>query len=294
MWLVRHLLSVFGFILWAPVIFRGVKSIVGFGGDLDFLLSRAQEPGWVGVVLTWMLAPPDWLLLPLIVLGGFLIWLDVNRPWAPKPKPAQIMVECFRDTYPKTVPLGEQIYDIDFWWEAGQGRTIGMGHRVSVPNAPDAPDWYAKNAYRCDITNFGPEPIFDVVMTFIASLNEVVPQSTGQTIGREVYAGEWTVRIPKILPGRDGRFCLYLLNTGLHHAEVAIPTSASYVGLSGGSGSRHTCCRRMNGGLVSGLVDPKLFRPNRRHHLQQKSSRELSATYLIPQITLVFLNPDLF
>jgi hypothetical protein len=60
---------------------RGAKWVVGLGGDIDFILSRSQEPGWVGQMINWIIDPPAGAIAPLIVLGFLLIWLDVKRPW---------------------------------------------------------------------------------------------------------------------------------------------------------------------------------------------------------------------
>jgi len=59
-----------------------VLSLVGFGGSIDFVISRSQEPGWVGQMINWLIDPPGWSVLPLIGLGLTCIYWDAQRQLA--------------------------------------------------------------------------------------------------------------------------------------------------------------------------------------------------------------------
>ncbi|TIU46002.1 MAG: hypothetical protein E5W19_28185 [Mesorhizobium sp.] len=55
------------------------------GGDIDFVVSRTEDPGWVGVVMRFLFSQPELVNLALLVGGLLLIYWDVrrNRPRPP-------------------------------------------------------------------------------------------------------------------------------------------------------------------------------------------------------------------
>jgi hypothetical protein len=83
-WLRHHWLALLGAIPLIPPLFKWFGRLVGRGGDADFIISRISDPGWVGTMIGWIINPPGWAIVPLILGGLFLIWLDVRRrPDAP-------------------------------------------------------------------------------------------------------------------------------------------------------------------------------------------------------------------
>lgn len=78
-WIKRHWLALLSALPFAPPLFKGIKGLVGLGGDADFIISRSQEPGWVGMMLAWLTDPPGWSILPMILAGLGLIYWDAQR-----------------------------------------------------------------------------------------------------------------------------------------------------------------------------------------------------------------------
>jgi hypothetical protein len=79
MWIRRHWRALVGAFLLLEPIWRGIKWLITLGGDVDFIVSRSQEPGWVGAVIDTLISPPGWITLPLIVSGLALIYWDTRR-----------------------------------------------------------------------------------------------------------------------------------------------------------------------------------------------------------------------
>jgi hypothetical protein len=75
----RHwtaLLSIFPFL---PALGRLAKSGLQWFGDHDLVISRIEDPDWLGAVMRWLLDPPPALILPTLLLGLLLIAADVWR-----------------------------------------------------------------------------------------------------------------------------------------------------------------------------------------------------------------------
>ena len=62
------------------VIGEAIHFVITLGGDVDFVVTRAANPGWVGKMTGYLLNPPLWTLPILLVFGLGLIWWDVKRP----------------------------------------------------------------------------------------------------------------------------------------------------------------------------------------------------------------------
>jgi hypothetical protein len=75
----RHwtaLLSIFPFL---PALGRLLKPVLQWAGDLDLVISRIEDPDWMGIVMWWFLDPPPWVILPALIVGFLLIGADIWR-----------------------------------------------------------------------------------------------------------------------------------------------------------------------------------------------------------------------
>jgi len=80
MLLFRVLRRIVGAILFVVLpLWKFVRETVSWGGNLDFVISRSQDPGWVGLAINRLLDPPAWSLIPLMLAGFALLWWDVRR-----------------------------------------------------------------------------------------------------------------------------------------------------------------------------------------------------------------------
>jgi hypothetical protein len=79
-WIRRYWLAIGGFILSAGgAIFRYAKEIISLFGDIDLLVERSRDPGWVGDMMGFLLDPPGWLILAVVIAGLLAIYVDVRR-----------------------------------------------------------------------------------------------------------------------------------------------------------------------------------------------------------------------
>jgi hypothetical protein len=70
-------------VFWA-VAGKLIKSILQYFGNFDLIISRVEEPSWIGTLghlaLEGFLNPPSWLLIPIVIVGLLLIWWDRKEP----------------------------------------------------------------------------------------------------------------------------------------------------------------------------------------------------------------------
>lgn len=76
MWIRRHWPKFVGYALLAWTV---TVRVLGAVGSVDLVISRAQDPGWVGTVIGLVLNPSPWIDILLIVGGLGLIWWDLRR-----------------------------------------------------------------------------------------------------------------------------------------------------------------------------------------------------------------------
>lgn len=62
-----------------PELWRLLSRAINRLGDIDFLVERAKDPGWIGAMLRFLADPPPYFTVPLMVVGLMLIYRNVNR-----------------------------------------------------------------------------------------------------------------------------------------------------------------------------------------------------------------------
>lgn len=75
----RYWRSALGIIFLIPPAWHALHSLIMWGGDIDFVISRSADPGWVGNLIDFLLNPPGVITLPFIVIGLLLIYWDNRR-----------------------------------------------------------------------------------------------------------------------------------------------------------------------------------------------------------------------
>jgi hypothetical protein len=73
--------GVLGAISLLEPIWRGIKWLLHWLGDFDFVISRIEDPDWMGPMIHWLIDPPGWVTFPALILGvGLLyIWSGYRR-----------------------------------------------------------------------------------------------------------------------------------------------------------------------------------------------------------------------
>jgi len=75
----RHWLSVVGALSLVVPVANVVLHIVELAGDVDFVIARIKDPGWLRIVGHYLLVPPWWATPFFIAFGLGLIYLDNRR-----------------------------------------------------------------------------------------------------------------------------------------------------------------------------------------------------------------------
>ena len=57
-WVRRHWLALLGAFFLIPNVVKFLKWLLGLGGDFDFIISRYQDPEWIGAISSGF-EPPD-------------------------------------------------------------------------------------------------------------------------------------------------------------------------------------------------------------------------------------------
>lgn len=60
-------------------LWRGFRWVVGRGGDTDFIISRIEDPSWVGKMINWLINPPAWFPALLALAAIVLIFWDIRK-----------------------------------------------------------------------------------------------------------------------------------------------------------------------------------------------------------------------
>lgn len=78
-WIRKHWRVVVAVLGGIEPLWRILRWIVGFAGDIDFLVSRIREPAWIGDLFAFVNDLPPWVSLLLIVASASLIYWDMLR-----------------------------------------------------------------------------------------------------------------------------------------------------------------------------------------------------------------------
>jgi hypothetical protein len=238
MWFLRHVLGLLGALTLLPTVVRLGKAAVGLGGDVDFIISRSNDPGWIRQAVNWLFHPPDWAIAPLIILGLMLIWADVKRPWKRlKSGPTTLLIECYRTKFPMVLPASGRLHSLNLE-RREKVRSVEMGEQVGAPGDPIS--WpFTRDCYRIEITNLGAGAIFDVAMSFPAKFAEITTEKEGRVSkpNEVAFSGDWTIHIPTIFPGKENTFALFVYSHGKHFVSTTLPDAATF--LVAGSNRRY-------------------------------------------------------
>jgi hypothetical protein len=141
-WIRRHWLALLGLAPLLPPLIKGIVSLIGYGGSVDFVISRIQEPAWVGDIIRFVVDPPGWSILPLIAFGLVLIYWDLR--WRKTQTPTVAVgrgtsSERSRQTIPPSALPPRDVTLTDAMWRAFTGRWNGRPQaKMDIGSDPEA------------------------------------------------------------------------------------------------------------------------------------------------------------
>lgn len=180
-----------------------------------------------------------------MALGGAALIFAVNTPmvlaflhrFQGTAAEAKIYLQCDTMPMPKNYPASGEIYLVEPHSADPINNNVGGLEKMFGPSGGGPITWSSPEkqfdvGYRCQVFDYGSEPLFDVRLNFDVSIRKVVKGDGGSQSGGETIAStQWTATFPKIDQGADKPFVFYFYNRFLpYFVQINLPpSSASFV-----------------------------------------------------------------
>jgi hypothetical protein len=229
-----YIITVIGAIL------GSAKGILDWLGRLDFIISHQGELGWIGKAMEYMVSPPWWLPWLVMGFGLIIIWGENRYRNKINAGPnVNLTFESDLAELPTIVPPEGQIFTLPLFYSPDSfHEPIGLSPRHGHPGSPLT--WFkdrkSPQVYRCQITNYGNDPILQVTLTLRIHYRPIQQSSNNpsvKTSGDIIHSYDWSVLFPKIDPGKQHAATFYVHNTGSYLAVVIPPRHAKYIPING-------------------------------------------------------------
>lgn len=87
-----------------------VWGLVGVAGDVDFIIAKIEDPGWLKVILGSIIELPRWVNFGLIVIGlAFIYWDTRRNRTVPPAKPVGIPITLVATARESTRPIQRRV-----------------------------------------------------------------------------------------------------------------------------------------------------------------------------------------
>jgi hypothetical protein len=251
-WIKRHWPSVVGLLAGLQPLWQAIKWLIGRGGDIDFVVSRWSDPGWVGAVINFLLSPPPWMMIPLLIVGSALIAWDYFRHRNPAPPGLATDDKIYPPTITQGPPpllFGLYVADIEIGLKTAQSDHHGeirirlfngTGRALDLVGLSGRITFKAPNLVSADPQMKGelPEPTISS-----KTVRSIAPQNEWALVLDQRFPSKEADKIPVILRAHPLQFDFTLLNIQI--AERDDPKKVEQLALwkgikyeRGGSGSK--------------------------------------------------------
>jgi hypothetical protein len=221
-------------------VLASAKTILDWLGRLDFIMSHRAELGWIGRAMEYLIAPPWWLPWFMLASGLVIIWADTRYRIGAVAKPkadVNLTFESNLGHLPDTGPEEGQVLSMRLSFFPDQGSTpIGFIRQGCQPGRHV--DWFRDlkfpQVYRCEITNYGSDPLIQIGLKFKIEYKEISWDDTNpsvSTVRNGIHSEAWPVLISKLDPGKNNAMVFYVYNESAYHAVVTPPDVVSYIAL---------------------------------------------------------------
>jgi hypothetical protein len=159
-----------------------------------------------------------------------LVWILTHLQGEKEAPEATAFLECNFGMMPKTFPASGRIWYADILPQAhGEGPLLlSLGYMFGPPNTPFESGVKLDIAYECRISNYGTEPLFNVVIYPVARFIEVIKNSEGNgaTSGATISIKKGSISIPKVEIGNP--FIFYVKSQNPHFVEITFEPEMAF------------------------------------------------------------------
>jgi hypothetical protein len=165
-----------------------------------------------------------------------IVTVVVSKPQQQETEDAKLFLQCDWGAMPKVMPASGEIFIVEP--HSSTPSLVGMsgiGRQFGPPGSPLV--WTPEGkeilafGHRCKLFNYGPNPIFDVILKFDALIRAVkINDGGGKQSGDVLNNDKVIVQIAKVDQGQDNAFTFYFFNRFSPYFLQIEPTpSASFV-----------------------------------------------------------------
>ncbi|WP_421936920.1 hypothetical protein [Phenylobacterium sp.] len=178
----------------------------------------------------WGIAPhPErtWrkMMWPIVVMivGGIVFAAGATWYYVAHPKHAQatavaakaspkLLIQCDTALMPRVMPPSGRFNSVSLAPIDPTSNPGGYGFHTGTPNARI--DWGREffPAFRCEVINYGPEPLKNASVEFSAVFRKAVHKGNITEQGDEILRRPWLMNIPRLGIGEAEKFEVYLYN----------------------------------------------------------------------------------
>ena len=132
------------------------------------------------------------------------------------------------------MPPDGRIYILSLWplpaENGGGGLSEAWTSGTGEMKWPTSPSGFPLNAYRCQLTNYGGSPVFNVEMALHLLFSEALRDTAQPNVTRGgvvTLSRNWPIEITKIDAGADKPFVFYIYNQSDQFSQVSMPQSVT-------------------------------------------------------------------
>lgn len=188
------------------------------------------------------LQPIVWVVFLVCTVGGGIasIYSALNKSQTNTSHPlpnqsntaeeVKLFIQCQRSFLPKLPPPGGTLYLLQPWALPAESGGGGLSERTTTSEFawPTDKVGFPLSAYKCEVTNYGKEPVANVSLTPHLTIRKAIAQENGQINSGDVtISRDWPILIRKIDPGKGDSFIFYAVNEYEHFLRVTFPTVAT-------------------------------------------------------------------
>lgn len=182
-------------------------------------------------------------ILCMLFISYHVYSSGASRPFPNQSKPSEevkLFIQCQRSFLPKLPPPAGTLYVLRPWALPAENGGGGLSEQTTTSEFawPTDKVGLPLSTYKCEVTNYGKEPVANVTLAPTLTFRKAIAQGNGQINSGDVtLSRNWPILIRKIDPGKADSFVFYTVNEYNHFLRVTFPTVAT-IAVMGDVGSQ--------------------------------------------------------